>query len=203
MIIRSSTSLDNMESTQNLYKVFSLAKDKYSSMNGYDIKQFSDSIILSAPFSDTSRDDFINQAAYLQLEMLRHGVLTRGGIAVGKHFQSRDFVASQGVIEAYEIEQNISKFPRVVVTDNFLDLAYSDGNFSGSPMARFIDGSTFVDFLRNDNEISVTRNSLSQIWSASDSLPWSAREKISWLIEYWNNAHPDMMISLPGRFVFF
>lgn len=204
LVVRSAASISSeKESIQNLHEAFLLARSRYVGKEGYNVKQFSDSVILTAPYDDVQADEFVRECAYLQVEMLKRGILTRGGIAVGKHFQSEDFVASQGVIEAYEVEQSISKFPRVVLPENFIELVYSDGNYSGSPLARFVDGATFVDFLRHDGDPVSTRTSLAALWSNASRLPWAAREKLSWLVEYWNCVHPDHTITLPPRFDFF
>jgi hypothetical protein len=203
LIVRAASSpSDDVRSIKTLHDGFSDAKVKYDALDGFEIKQFSDSIILSAPYAAVSADLFLNESADLQLSLIRHGILTRGGIAVGKHFQSQDFVASQGVIDAYEIEQGVAKFPRIVVTENFLNLAYPSGDLSGVPLAKFVDGATFVDFLRRDQDPEVTRRALAEIWSSSGSLLWPAREKVSWLVEYWNAVHIQLEITMPSRFDF-
>lgn len=190
-------------SLENLHEAFSNAKSRYGKASGYSVKQFSDSIILSAPFASVSADDFLREVAELQILMLQKGILTRGGVAVGKHFEDDDFVASQAVIDAYEVEQSISKFPRVVVPDNFLSLCYPSSDYSNTPLVSFIDGAISVDYMRHNDNLEITRDSLILIWANSGSLVWSAREKIYWLVEYWNHRQPTLKIDLPDRFAFF
>lgn len=190
-------------SLAQLYSAFSEAKERYSNIAGYDVKQFSDSVILSAPFDLAQADNFLREVAVTQRLMLKYGILTRGGVAVGKHFHENDFVASQAVIDAYEIEQSVAKFPRVVVTDNFLSLCYPKQDYSGVPLSLFIDGAHSIDFLRDAESVEGTRDSILALWASSGELDWSAREKIFWLAEYWNSRHPGQEIVLPERFVFF
>lgn len=190
------------QSIDNLRAAFLSAKEKFEAKSDYNIKQFSDSIILSAPFSSTEPLDFLNESAKLQSFMLSRSILKRGAISVGKHFQDDDFVASQAVIEAYKIEQKLAKFPRVVTTDNFLNLCFPDKRYGSAPLSSYIDGLVFVDFLRNVEDTSIFREKLLSIWVNSEYIEWSAKEKIYWLVEYWNNRHPELPISLPERFEF-
>lgn len=190
-------------SLNNLHAAFSESKARYGGIEGYDIKQFSDSVILSAPFDIDNADSFLHEVAVTQRLMLKYGILTRGGVAIGKHFQENDFVASQAVIDAYEIEQSVAKFPRVVVTENFLSLCYPKKNYSGAPLSSFIDGAHSVDYLRDPESVEGARESIISLWASSSELDWSAREKIFWMAEYWNSRHPDHEILLPDRFVFF
>lgn len=186
-----------------LYNAFSEAKERYGKMPGYDVKQFSDSVILSAPFEANQADSFLREVAVTQRLMLKHGILTRGGVAVGKHFHENDFVASQAVIDAYDIEQSVAKFPRVVVTDNFLSLCYPKKDYSGAPLSSFIDGAHSVDYLRDPENLDEVREAILALWANSSELDWSAREKIFWLAEYWNSRHPEREVVLPQRFIFF
>lgn len=198
----SSSSQQQYESLEILRESFQVAKARFDEKPNYDIKQFSDSIIISSPFNSTSPDDFISECAHIQNFMLRQGILTRGGLSIGKHFQDHDFVASQAVIEAYQIEQKTAKYPRVVADKNFLDTCYNYFSSNSAPIASYIDGVKFVDYLRSSDDIEKTRISILKLWVNSDKLEWSAREKIYWIVDYWNSRFPAHPIETSPRFEF-
>lgn len=203
IIGRASSGPDHQDGAiEALQKSFQSARSRFSDKPNYDIKQFSDSIILSSPYSSTQADEFIYESAQLQISILKQGILTRGGLSIGKHFQDQDFVASQAVIDAYYIEQKTAKYPRVVTDGNFLDTCYPDGNYGDAPIASYIDGVKFVDYLRSVDDIENTRLSLLNIWVNSEKLDWASREKVHWIVDYWNSRFPSHEISMPQRFEF-
>lgn len=66
--------------------------------------QFSDSILLTAPFNKSYFSQFLLLCQNLQITLLQKNMLCRGGIAVGRHYFQDNFVFSEGLIEAYRLE---------------------------------------------------------------------------------------------------
>ena len=76
---------------------------------------FSDNIVLSAPFDWGGVSFVLAAASTLSLELLRGGVLARGGIAEGLLVHEDNLVFGPGLIRAWEIESKTAQFPRVVL----------------------------------------------------------------------------------------
>ena len=86
-----------------------------SDVTGYkiEVSVFSDSIALS-----TNCDNLwglIWSCGSLQAEILKVGVLTRGGISKGKTFHEDDILYGEGMINAYRIESKAAIYPRIVI----------------------------------------------------------------------------------------
>ena len=78
-----------------------------------EVSVFSDSIALS-----TNCDNLwgiIWSCGSLQAEILKVGVLTRGGISKGKTFHEDDILYGEGMINAYRIESKAAIYPRIVL----------------------------------------------------------------------------------------
>lgn len=96
---------------------------------------------------------------WLQRGLLTVGVKTRGGIAVGRLFHTRDRVIGDALVKAHDIEQRVALFPRTVIDDNVLDRLMTDPIPAKMPLFRNqvahalrvdSDGQHFVDFLGYD-----------------------------------------------------
>ena len=82
---------------------------------------FSDSIIISS--SDWKALFF--KICHVMSYMLEFGFLFRGGIGYGKYFSnitSQDIqIVSEGLVQAYEVESNVAKYPRIVLHESALN----------------------------------------------------------------------------------
>jgi len=92
------------------------------SKEGLQLKQFSDSVVLSINYSVLNTIRLINAVSDVQWFMTTSGILIRGGIAIGRHYSNGDIVYSQGLIEAYLLESQNARVPRVLVDSNLLEL---------------------------------------------------------------------------------
>jgi hypothetical protein len=87
---------------------------------------FSDTIVVSAVASDGNIhyvvSTLIANLAYTSSYLLTSGILLRGSITYGKLIHQRNgLIMGQGLVEAYEIESTIAKFPRIVLSNKLLD----------------------------------------------------------------------------------
>lgn len=113
----------NFEKLLNLHK--ETTELKYENLN-FTIIQFSDSIIISAPFKLDSFHSFSKLVAEYQLKLLKNGIAIRGGITYGKHYYKNDFLFSSALIDAYILESKVARFPRIIVSDDLMDLLSND-----------------------------------------------------------------------------
>lgn len=112
-----------------------------------EVIAFSDCIVISAPIANIFAVVF--QAKLIAGIMLAKGFLCRGGIAIGKgHHQGR-IVFGQGFNDAYELEQSVAIYPRVVVSEAASKLLNEKSNaskFHSQKMVKQdVDGCWFID----------------------------------------------------------
>ena len=118
-------------------------------------KIMSDSIVL---YVDASMDDaffallFACQTLQMCLLDREVPVLIRGGIAYGSLFSEADIIFGKGLTEAYFIESNIAKYPRIVFSNSLLEQGGVKRNKISRKIEKLVlasdnDGLNFVNFL--------------------------------------------------------
>ena len=82
------------------------------------ITHFSDCIVMSAPININGSCDLLIRAVNeLMYSFFDRGILLRGGISIGKLVhESSGVLFGPGLIEAYQLESNEAKYPRLVVS---------------------------------------------------------------------------------------
>lgn len=86
------------------------------------ITTFSDSIVISCPASKGSGNLFyiILDCIHIQMELAFLGILVRGGISIGPLYHDGDIVYGPAMNEAYRLESQIAKHPRIIVSKETL-----------------------------------------------------------------------------------
>lgn len=164
-------------------------KELKKEIDGLQLTQFSDSIVLALPYNRDSFSRFIKLVADYQYNLLQSGILCRGGISYGMHFFEDDFLFSNGLIHAYHIEKEISINPRIVISKDLMELIYPQREDASPLILKESDGSHFVNYLFEKQH--------DETWAAIESivptnLPDSAsvRGKQIWLLNYYNFMFP-------------
>lgn len=151
------------------------------------ITQFSDSIVIAKPYDANSFDSFATRVAQYQRLLLDNGLLCRGGIAVNKHFSNGSFTFSAGVIEAYRVESQAARYPRVVVSADVIDLVYPDQKKIPSLLVKEDDGLLFIDYIGITKAVRPAKLKSSVQHLVTELLAGktaSIREKGLWLAAY-------------------
>lgn len=173
---------------KKLYNCHQKAKAIFESDPDLSAIQFSDSIVISRPFSQHHFDSFIERIRTYQRYLLEEELLCRGGIAVNYHFNDDSFTFSAGLIDAYRVESTSAKYPRIVIAPDVIELVFPYGNISKN-ITKEDDGLYFVDFLGGNEEqdrlIDTIRNIVEKTTTAESS---SIREKGIWLASYCDAA---------------
>ena len=109
-------------------------------------RAFSDSIILTCP---TVSDDALRLIAVIisayQMEVIvTHGFFIRGAITVGKYCDRGDICFGPALIEAYDAEQQLANWSRVIVLPRALELRTHGRH---PYLIRDDGGITYVDYL--------------------------------------------------------
>jgi len=82
---------------------------------------FSDNFLLA--IDDSSFYDlalFIASIELIQLDLFVSGIIVRGGLIKGPLLVKKNFIYGKGLIDAYNIENSIAKYPRIVFDKNLI-----------------------------------------------------------------------------------
>jgi hypothetical protein len=113
---------------------------------------FSDSLCLSVPDPGASGLQALTlSAARVQGAFALRGVFLRGAITLGDHYQSGTVSFGAALVDAYELERDIAKQPRVILADAPAAVAVDRCNSRDQILPLAIDqqdGVLFVDFLQ-------------------------------------------------------
>jgi len=162
---------------------------KYENLD-FTLIQFSDSIIISAPYKPNTFHSFSKLIAEYQFKLLMNKISIRGGITFGKHFFEEDFLFSSALIDAYNIESKLARYPRIIVSDDLYELLYS--NKVNLEYITFDNNYKIIDFLHNallDNDNIEILNEI--ITKLENNKSETVSEKGLWLKEYLNYKLPD------------
>ncbi len=151
----------------------------------FDLMQFSDSIVFSMPYLKENFPIFVRIISNFQYDLFKQGLTCRGGVAYGKHFSNDGFVFSNGLIEAYKLETEHAKYPRILVSNDLLDLIYIEPEADDIPLLREDDNEVFVDYFDN-NDLAEIKRHLEIILDEVPSINPSLKEKRKWLKEYFD-----------------
>ena len=174
---------------ESLYSIHLKTKKLKESIEGLQLIQFSDSVVLAIPYTSDNYMKILNVISHYQYDLLQSGILCRGGVSYGKHFSTEDFLFSNGLIDAYRLESTVASTPRVVISRDLVALV----NPSESPneyLELERDGLYFIKYLNGtDHEDNWRAISSAMPEELSDSP--SIRSKQIWLIDYYNHKFPD------------
>lgn len=153
--------------------------------------QFSDSVVFALPYSIDNYISFVSMISDYQYNLLRKGILCRGGVSYGKHFFTEDFLFSNGMIEAYRLESEVALSPRVVISNDLFELVKPKLEAKGLsvPLLFEEDGLWFIHYLFERNS-SETWGAISMVTPSELSSFPSIRSKQIWLINYYNHSFP-------------
>jgi hypothetical protein len=115
------------------------------SLEGLCSSQFSDCIAFSCHSGEANLGMMFKRIAHLQRELLKGGLLTRGGIAKGELFHQHGHFFGKALNEAVELEKE-AKWPRVLLSD----AVYADINGTGEYsylVSQDIDDRFYVKYL--------------------------------------------------------
>lgn len=183
-----------------LFDIHKKTKEISTDLPGMSLTQFSDSVVLSVPYSVDNFNSICQIISEFQYDLLCSGILCRGGVSYGKHFSTEDFLFSHGLIDAYNIESKLAINPRVVISKALIELVF--GNISQVDSELLIkesDGLFFLGYL-NGHSADENKNSLEQVLPDQLSENPSIRAKQIWLIDYFNNKYPENKIRESNRF---
>ena len=152
------------------------------------IKIFSDNILLAIELKedDKQREHKIailfNTVANIYNEILRYGYLMRGAIVEGEFFHNDIIVYGKGLVEAVQLEENVAKYPRIIVKTKV-----NEAN-SWYYLMKDSDGESFLNIFHlcsTFDDITFKINLLELLKKHKNNE--EIKEKIMWMINFFNS----------------
>jgi hypothetical protein len=173
-------------------------RDKYRDYA--DIKQFSDSIIVSLPLNMENFNKIIEISRNIQKELFMRRILARGGISFGRHYTESDFIFSEGLINAYILEKDNAKNPRILISKDLFELFLNTEQLlNEGKILKEDDNKYFVHYI---NLISAKEcENIFVDLSKIDKNDYSIREKYRWIYEYAKYYFQDELKIGMSRFI--
>lgn len=171
---------------EKLFRCHHKCAEFFKSDPSLNIIQFSDSIVISRPYDASQFTSFIINIAEYQRYLLDEQLLCRGGVAINQHFTNGNFTFSAGLIDAYNVESQSARYPRIVISPDVVDLIYPNGHPS-IELIKEDDGLYFIDYIgitkkKRPHKLDKSIKEIVDSLKTSD-VP-SIREKGIWLANY-------------------
>jgi hypothetical protein len=164
----------------------------------YQLTQFSDSVVIARRYHQSALSEFLDVVRGFQRDLFRQSLLCRGAVACGKHLLEGSFMFSGGLLEAYRLEREIARYPRIVVSENLLQLVVPSGaSAERLPVLKGDDGAWFLDYLGGVDVAEARGILTSKLASAASP---GVREKVVWLCRYFDQVTNTNDPLSPGVF---
>lgn len=147
--------IKDQSKSEKIYKVFEFINqfyqdeipDKYNPSK--QITFFSDSIVISfIPDDPDTIFTTISTIQILLVNLANMGIVMRGGISVGHLCHDSKYLFGPAFINAYDIESNLAKFPRIICDDSIILLSQK-----GKPLhSAKQDLEIFTQIIREDDD---------------------------------------------------
>ena len=168
-----------------------------NAINNYQVKIFSDNIVIAQKVDKVKLSEqiisIVNLIASIQFHaLLQFDFWLRGGITIGELYIHSSVVWGTGLIDAYNIENSLANFPRVILSDKLLkkyeECKKNALNLYGLIKQDF-DGLWFVDFIfvaPNLKMIPTISEFLNEKVVCYSNESDRVKQKINWMITYFN-----------------
>lgn len=87
----------------------------------HPFKAISDSIFITCN-ERSSANEFLCVVRDIYVSFLAEGLLIRGGVSFGQHFETQSITYSPALAKAYLLESEVAVFPRIIVDSNVYDM---------------------------------------------------------------------------------
>ncbi len=210
---------DNITKIKLIKSILDLSKNITSDKGISESKvvtYFSDSIVISYKYDEESQLFFtLLNLLYVSMELANKGFLTRGGVAIGKLIHINEVIFGPALVDAYNIESKISKYPRIIVDKDVIKkgLLYHSKNHTQEDEKEYImdivtedeDGYYYIDYIQksssefNDVEydLYIYINNLKQhFFSNYSNENEGVKQKLDWLKTKINTLISNIKINI-------
>lgn len=198
--MKENNSYDSLQILKYLLKGTRKVANHISNINKieeFDIKIFSDNIVIAQKVEQRKLRNqiisIVNLVGSVQFHALMYfGFFIRGGITIGELSIDSTVVWGTGLIDAYNIENNLANYPRIILSQRLLEEYDSCKQKSLNLYALLkedFDGLWFIDFLLaspNLENIPNIAKELQEIIKSHAIKSDKVKQKINWLIAHFN-----------------
>jgi len=147
---------------QRVYKIISDAYASFLSSSSWELKVFSDNILLGTPISDPELApgeelfaEYLFSIQDYQCKMVFGDLFVRGAWTLGDLFIDKTLILGRSLIEAYRLETQVAKYPRIILSEEMVSILLKHlkwySSISVSPQNEDLivdeDGSVFINYL--------------------------------------------------------
>ncbi|CAG2145553.1 hypothetical protein [Cupriavidus plantarum] len=147
--------------------VGTIGSDDAEFLKSQRVTQFSDCIVVSYLVTERSAVFWLLNSIALQvLSLAENGFLVRGGLTVGRLYHSDRHVVGPAMNEAYRIESQVAKYPRIVIDPKVLEVAKrarreghtpeEEATYAKSFMTKDSDGEYFFDYVSWNSVVAIS-----------------------------------------------
>ncbi len=169
-------------------------------IDGFHSHIFSDCIVMSVDPDSFAVSKLFVQLAKLTVNLMGEGVWIRGGMSKGLISRRRSTPWGPAIVEAYKVESELAKNPRLALSKSALDFVRhemdrkqedglivrdSDGVWSLSPMTWALRSSYGQRPMLTENLASRIKRHLEEAHEQTVDNP-GVFQKIDWLCDHWN-----------------
>lgn len=137
----------------SICEMFSLIKKHWRVAGTAKISQFSDVIVLSLlPYEGVLVETLFMLQVFI-FQLLHKGFLCRGTIKYGKLIHTDEYLFGPVLVEAYQEERDLVKFPRIIIHPNvfMIDLSFYDDGYQ--KVLKDEDSLHYLDYFQDIDEI--------------------------------------------------
>lgn len=180
-----------------------------TNQTAFQVTMFSDSVVFSVKETDSiTFISIIEILKHLQINLIKDGILLRGGIVYGKIIHDERKIIGPALIDAYELEGKSALYPRIVIDP---DILKTDTNITESTAGLFnvsdflnkqliqedFDGTYYVDYF-SDASAHIEQGTSEDHYSTLRKLIHNGlkspnigiRIKYLWMLQKFNNHKP-------------
>ncbi len=117
---------DNIKKIKSIVSILALSQKMTDNIGCSESKvttYFSDSIVISYKYNEPSQlFHTLLDLLYVAFELASNGFLTRGGVSIGKLLHNSNYIFGPALIDAYKIESETAKSPRIIVSEEVIKI---------------------------------------------------------------------------------
>jgi hypothetical protein len=183
--------------TERIKHILNVLDETWEGM--FSVKMFSDCICISCDNNSYEMSAMLSELSFMQLFFSLEGIFIRGALTIGLHFENDHMIFSQGLIKAYELEQN-AIYPRIILDENVVKILFNkeNGYIQDDGNVEYVmhspDGIYFLDYLDTlyeegiEQDEFMLRHKQSILNQVNENLTNNKiLEKYRWLAEYHNH----------------